>query len=91
MHIQVKIPPGIAAAHNFIMDHDPHDIDNYLTGNEEHDLDPNPGQTLDNEFGSLADGAVTRAEKERATTVRDQIAQEMWDDYQRLLEERTRG
>ena len=59
MCVQVKISPGMAATHNFILDHDPHDIDNYLIRNEEPDLDPNLGQTSDNEFGFLADGAVT--------------------------------
>ena len=72
------------------MDHDPNNIDHYLTGNEEQDFDPNPGQVVDNEFGSLSDGAVTCAEKDRATAMRYQIAQAMWDDYQRVLEERAR-
>ena len=32
-------------------------------------------------FGELADGAVTRLEKERAMTARNQIAELMWRDY----------
>ena len=56
MEIQVEIPPGLAATHNFIMDNDPHDIDHYLTGNLEDDLDPNPGVV--NGSGTLARQSV---------------------------------
>jgi hypothetical protein len=84
MTVQAKVPPALATCHNFIMDHDLGDIDEYLEDNE-NDLDPNPGQPIENELGTLADGAVTQAEKERATVKRDSIAQVMWDDYQRIL------
>lgn len=84
MDVQAKVPPALAASHNFIMDHDPGDINDYLEDNED-DLDPNPGQPLENQFGRLADGAVTQAEKDRATGKRDRIAQAMWNDYQRVL------
>jgi hypothetical protein len=85
MAIQAKVPPGLTATHNFVMDHDPGDIHEYLEDNDEEDLDPNPGYPQENEFGTLADGAVTRAEKNRATARRDSIAQAMWEDYQRIL------
>ena len=42
----------------------------------------NPGQPQDNEFGNLANGAVTRSEKTRATAARNQIVEAMWRDYQ---------
>jgi hypothetical protein len=58
MAIQAQIPPGLAATHNFIMDNDPRDIDNYLTGNLTDDLDPNPGVVVENEFGTLASRSV---------------------------------
>jgi hypothetical protein len=87
MTVQAKVPPALAAAHNFIMDHDRGDIDEYLEDNED-DLDPNPGQPIENDLGTLADGAVTRAEKDRATVKRDSIAQAMWDDYQTVLQTR---
>ena len=87
MEFQAKVPPSLAAIHNFIMDHDPEDIDEFLEGNE-NDLDLNPGQPQDNEFGVLAEGAVTWDEKERATANRDLIAQAMWDDYQMVLHSR---
>jgi len=41
-----------------------------------------------NEFRTLADGAVTQAEKERATDSWDGIAQVMWVNYQATLQER---
>jgi len=85
MAVQAKVPPALAASHNFIMDHDPGDLNEYLEDNE-NDLDPNPGQPLKNEFGMLATGAVTRTEKNRATVKRDSIAQAMWDDYQDILQ-----
>ena len=85
MAIQAQVPPGLAALHNFIMDTDPYDIDHYLSGNLEVDLDPNPGVVAENEFGQLANRAVSRAEKERAMRKRDQIAQAMWNDYETRL------
>ncbi|KAF8162008.1 hypothetical protein BJ912DRAFT_865117, partial [Pholiota molesta] len=84
MLIQAKVLPALAAVHNFIMDYDPTDINEYLNDNED-DLNPNPGQPRTNEFGTLANEAVTLAEKTRATLKRDSIAQAMWDDYQRVL------
>ena len=85
MTIQAKVPPALAASHNFIVVHDPGDINEFLEENE-NDLDPSPGQPLKNEFGTLATGAVTHAEKDRATVKRDSIAQAMWDDYQDALQ-----
>ena len=82
MSIQAQVPPALAALHNFIMDHDPHDIEEYLAGDDT-DFDPIPGQR--HNFGGLADGAVTRAEKARATVLRDHIAEKMWEDYQTIL------
>ena len=42
MAIQAQIPCVLAATHNFIMDHDPHNIEEHLTDDEDN-LDPNPG------------------------------------------------
>lgn len=87
MAVQAQIPPAICALHNFILNHDPRDIDHYLSGNED-DLDPTPGQAQDNDFGLLASTAVTAAEREGATAHRDRIAEQMWNDYQKLLTQR---
>lgn len=87
MSVQVQIPPALAALHNFIMEIDPHDVDEYLADSdeEESDLDPNPGQPMENEFGVLAGGHVTQAEKNQATANRDRIARAMWTDYENIL------
>jgi hypothetical protein len=45
MTIQAKVPPALAAAHNFVMDHERRDIDEDLEDNED-DLDPNQGSLL---------------------------------------------
>lgn len=81
MKIQAKIPPALAAIHNLIMNNDPTDIDHYLMGNSDNDLDPNPGVVADNDFGSLSQGAVTAGEKLQASQKRDQIAEAMWNSY----------
>lgn len=87
MAIQAKVQPGLAATHNFITDHDPGDIEECLD-DDEGDLDPNPGIPQENEFGILADSAVTPADKAQAMIMRDGIAQAMWEDYQRVLQMR---
>lgn len=67
MAIQAQTPPVLAATHNFIMDDDPHNIEEHLTRNDEDDLDTNPGQPMANGFRTLANRAVTQAQKERTT------------------------
>lgn len=79
MDIQAHIPPALAATHNFIMKHDPTDIDDYDVG-----PDPNPGFIPDRDPRELADGATTHAEKARAEFKQDEIAQAMWESYQAL-------
>lgn len=81
LSVQAKIPPALAAIHNFIMEHDPEDIEQYLT-NSADDLDPNPGAMHNFEsYGSLSQQAVTPTEKRRATTYRDRLAEAMWSQY----------
>jgi hypothetical protein len=76
MSIQARIPAGLAATHNFIMDHDDTDIEHYLQ-----DID------IHEPFGDLGHGAIPRAESERASTLRDCIAMEMWTSYQQFLQD----
>lgn len=66
------------------MDNDSHDIDHYLTGNLEDDLDPNPGVV--NESGTLAKQSVSGAEKEQATLKWDGIVVAMWNNYEMRLQ-----
>ena len=77
--IQARIPPGLAAIQNFIMDHDDTDIEHYLQ-----DIDIyNHAQPL----GDLGHDAIPRAESERAFTLRNHIATEMWASYQQFLQD----
>jgi hypothetical protein len=77
MAIQARIPPALCAVHNFIRVHDEDEIDEFAP-----DLyDRNPGDF----YGELAAGPAIRAEKERADTKRDDIAQAMWESYQELV------
>lgn len=77
MEVQARIPPALAATHNFICDHDPDEIFEF-----EEAFDPQPGV-----YGDLGDGPARRAEVVRATSRRDQIAEAMWTSYQAI----TRG
>jgi hypothetical protein len=84
MDIQARIPPALAATYNFILTHD---------SQEQLDMarhsDPHPGNIpAEHEFGTLTHRPANAAERARAKTKRDQIAQEMWDSYQQLLAER---
>ena len=85
MDIQARIPAALAALHNFILQHDPTEVQDSDTSNEG---DPNPGFSYEeNEFGELARGPAREVEKRRAQVKRDLIAQQMWDSYQNLLQE----
>jgi len=84
MEIQARIPPAMAAIHNFILDHDAQEKEEISET-----PDPNPGNLpAEQDFGTLARGPPNRAEKARAKEKRNQIAQEMWDSYQAILAER---
>jgi len=77
MSVQVKIPPGLGAVHNFIMNHYETDILNYL---DDLDLGEPPAFT-----GNLGQGAIAREERERASVFWDDIATRMWNSYQQFL------
>jgi hypothetical protein len=79
MNVQAKIPPGLAAVHNFIMDNDDTDIHHYL------DILDNQDVSEPVSVGEPGQGAIEREERERATVLRDEIAMMMWDSYQQYL------
>lgn len=85
MSIQARVPPAAAAIHNFILEHDPVELEDMIA---EGIQDPNPGSMPTEDFGSLAGGPPSNAEKERAKIKRDIIAQAMWDNYVQVLRER---
>jgi hypothetical protein len=84
MDVQSRLPPALAALHNFIHEHDPDDLAEY------DDIeDPQPGVRKNLEaVGELARGIPRAAERNGAVTRRDQIAQMMWVQYQEELERR---
>jgi hypothetical protein len=75
MDVQVRIPPAMAAVHNFIRIHDPEEINDFteIAGSI-----PAPAE----EYGDLAAGVPSREERARATADRDEIAEQMFADYQ---------
>lgn len=77
MAIQARIPPALAAVHNFIRLHDTDEISNF----DLDIMDPNPGAR----HGELARGPARRIKKDRAELVRNEIASAMWDNYQTFV------
>ena len=71
MSVQAQIPAGLAAVHNFIMEHDETDIHHYMD-NELVDDDPGLGGV-----GNLGDGAIPPEERQQASVWRDEIATAM--------------
>ena len=81
LNIQAQIPAALCAIHNFIRTHD----SNEGPSLEERDLHNHDYADFE------AAGDLNLEEPEQETTMtarRDQIAQEMWEDYQRIIMER---
>lgn len=78
MAIQARIPPALAAVHNFIRIHDPEEIQDFNFLAE----DPLRG------YGDLGVGPANEEERAEAASMRDNIAQAMWDGYQAELASR---
>jgi hypothetical protein len=84
MKIQARIPVALAALHNFIQQHNPDGAQAIqLTGEEERVF-------LDDDEAHNVDEMAEEEEEERTEmqVKRDQIAQEMWESYQRVLAQR---
>lgn len=83
MHVQAWIPASLCALHNFIWEFDPDDF---------YDLEFGGinllGGDYDVEQGILGDGPADVAERRWADTHRDEIARDMWVDYQQELRDR---
>lgn len=85
MMVQARIPAALAALHNYVRLHDPED--EIFVVERETLLDAStspPNQDLPGEYRS---GYVSTEERNRASVRRDQIAQELWEQYQAYLEE----
>jgi hypothetical protein len=79
MDIQARLPPALAAVHNFIHKHDPNDLADY-----EDVEDPQPGTCAGEQAaeGQLAAGLPRAAERAQANARHDKIMQDMWVQYQ---------
>lgn len=80
---QAKMVPAMCVLHNFIHEHDSQDriIREEMTNPSDNDIEH---VALPGELGR----DITTAERNRANAKRDNIAQDMWDSYQRILRRR---
>jgi hypothetical protein len=78
MHIQAHIPPTLGAIHNFICIYDPGKINDFTY--EDFNFNINDGQA-----GGLALGPANVTERTQVALKHNQIAQDMWGDYQGIL------
>ncbi|CDO77576.1 hypothetical protein BN946_scf184936.g1 [Trametes cinnabarina] len=83
MKYQVRLPPALCALHNFIRIYDPSEIQDFQDVQGDPDRAPQTGE--------LAEGPATRAERSRADSRRDYIAQTMWESYQGWLRQAEAG
>jgi len=85
MSIQSRIPPALAALHNFIRHYNPEEIDMYRDPTAEFDL-----ETLEMaataSVGELGTGPALVAERNNTNARRDRIAHNMWAQYSTYLE-----
>ena len=89
MDIQACIPAALCALHNFMCSQEP---DTYFLEIDDAEEDWNLVRDMEEEvdeeaLGHLRDGPTTAAERRRAEALHDRIAEEMWVDYQRVLQE----
>ena len=89
MDIQARVPAALCALHNFMHRHEPDALFSDLDDvEEEWNVLTDMEEEVDKEFyGHLGDGPTTAAERRWAEALRDHIAQDMWLDYQCVLEE----
>lgn len=78
--VQARIPAALCVIHNFIRQSDPSE------GRLPSDLDSSRARGEEDEDDNDADRLNTSHDGH--DTRRDNIAAEMWDDYQRVLQER---
>ena len=77
MDVQVQVFPALVAIHNCILKRDPIEIADVL---------PPSDDGIDVEHGQLVTEYLEWAEKDRANTRHDQIAESVWDDYQTVFQ-----
>ena len=89
MDIQACVPAALCALHNFMHSQEP---DTYSLEIDDAEEDWNLVRDMEEEvneeaLGHLRDGLTTAAERRWAEALRDRIAEEMWVDYQHVLQE----
>ena len=89
MDVQARVPAALCALHNFMCRHEPDALFSDLDDvEEEWNVLTDMEEEVDEEFyGHLGDGPTTAAERQQAEALRDCIAQDMWLDYQCVLQE----
>jgi hypothetical protein len=89
MSIQARIPPALAALHNFIQLYDPEEIQMYDDNDDDNHNDADELLGFRPDFvGELELGLVTPHEVAQANKRRDKIVDEMWEQYQCYLTDR---
>ena len=87
--VQARLVAGLSVVHNFIGIHNPLDTRNIQKNLNEDQLCRNGPHPEPVPLDRIAPG-ITRDEKARADAFRDQLAEQMWVDYQKELEARCR-
>jgi DDE superfamily endonuclease len=82
---QAQIAPALAAIHNFIREYDDEEIEDLL---QQYDADRAAEPSNHEATGDLAQGPARTAERQAADARRDQIANNMWQQYREELRRR---
>ena len=88
--VQAHLPAALAALHNIIHKYDPEEIDSHIGELDvpEYDLDKLDPEPQEDTEGELAKGPPKRAEKKGIERRRDEMANQMWIQYQQVLQDR---
>jgi len=88
--VQAHLPAALAALHNVIRKYDPKEIGSRIEELDvlEYDLDELDPEFQEDDEGELAKGPPKRAEKRDVEKRRDEMANEMWIQYQQVLQDR---
>jgi len=82
MEIQARIPAALCVLHNFIHEHDPAAIVDEGYDFEDLRVVHEDGPAV----GELSQRVANDQDWQQAATRRDEIAEEMWQDYQHRLQ-----
>ena len=88
--VQAHLPAALAALHNVIRKYDPKEIGSHIEELDvlEYDLDELDPEFQEDDKGELAKGPPKRAEKRDVERRRDEMAEQMWIQYQQVLQDR---